>query len=135
MIYAAGEVLLVMIGILLAIQVNKWKEDRKREAVEIEFLKGFINDLEMDLAAYERVIPEIASIKSSINIVLDHLEKDLPWRDSLKYHFGKTFQVYNLLFSLGTYGSIISNDWSIISNINLKMALIGYYRKVNYTEK
>ena len=33
--YAAGEVLLVMIGILLALQVNNWNENRKAEKLAV----------------------------------------------------------------------------------------------------
>lgn len=32
LIYAVGEILLVMIGILLALQVNNWNEERKTNA-------------------------------------------------------------------------------------------------------
>ena len=33
--YAIGEILLVMIGILLALQVNNWNEERKLKRTEI----------------------------------------------------------------------------------------------------
>jgi len=48
--YALGEILLVMIGILLALQVNNWNEERKLEKSESSILKGlnkeFINNIE-----------------------------------------------------------------------------------------
>ena len=40
LIYAIGEVVLVVIGILLALSVNTWNENRKQEIVEKEFIKG-----------------------------------------------------------------------------------------------
>ena len=36
--YAIGEILLVMIGILLALQVNNWNEQRKAEEKELKLL-------------------------------------------------------------------------------------------------
>ena len=36
--YALGEILLVMIGILLAVQVNNWNENRKTKIKEIKIL-------------------------------------------------------------------------------------------------
>jgi len=43
--YAIGEVLLVVIGILIALQVNNWNENRKLDQVELTVLKELKNDL------------------------------------------------------------------------------------------
>jgi len=47
--YAIGEILLVMVGILLALQVNNWNNERSNRALEIKYLKGIKADLQMDL--------------------------------------------------------------------------------------
>ena len=47
LIYAIGEILLVMIGILLALQVNNWNEVRKQRIDEIDLLKDLRTDLEI----------------------------------------------------------------------------------------
>ena len=49
LIYAAVEVLLVMIGILLALQVNKWKEQRKAKKQEFLLLKQLQIDMKSNL--------------------------------------------------------------------------------------
>ena len=46
--YAIGEILLVMIGILLALQVNNWNELRKQGIAETEFIEGVKKDLAQD---------------------------------------------------------------------------------------
>ena len=38
LLYAVGEIALVMIGILLALQVNNWNEERKNRKIELEVL-------------------------------------------------------------------------------------------------
>jgi len=43
--YAVGEILLVMIGILLALQVNNWNEERKEQALSLEFENRIVEDL------------------------------------------------------------------------------------------
>lgn len=48
-LYAAGEILLVMIGILLALQVNNWNTYRQNRQIERNFLKNLKVDLEIDL--------------------------------------------------------------------------------------
>jgi hypothetical protein len=47
--YAAGEIVLVVVGILIALQINNWNEERKHEKTENEFFKGIAYDLNQDL--------------------------------------------------------------------------------------
>lgn len=56
--YAIGEIVLVMIGILLALQVNNWNEERKLFSVQREFL----NNLK-------------AEFESNTQILIDKIEK------------------------------------------------------------
>ena len=37
--YAIGEIILVVVGILIALQVNNWNENRRVESVELHLLK------------------------------------------------------------------------------------------------
>lgn len=46
--YAIGEILLVMVGILLALQVNTWNEGRKLIRAEADFIRGIKTDIEQD---------------------------------------------------------------------------------------
>ena len=48
LLYALGEVLLVMIGILLAVQVNNWNERRKQRSEFTSALRAISTDLAMD---------------------------------------------------------------------------------------
>ncbi len=61
--YAIGEILLVMIGILLAVQVNNWNEKRKLNAEITSILLVFENEL-------------IDNITQSNEIILDGYERD-----------------------------------------------------------
>jgi hypothetical protein len=48
LLYAVGEILLVVIGILLALQVNNWNEQRKIEIAADSYRAKLRNDLAMD---------------------------------------------------------------------------------------
>ena len=42
--YAIGEILLVVVGILIALSINNWNEERKNDLIEKELLRGLIMD-------------------------------------------------------------------------------------------
>ncbi|MEM9000637.1 MAG: DUF6090 family protein [Bacteroidota bacterium] len=62
LLYAIGEIILVVIGILIALQINNWNEERKAkekeaqliEDLHVEFQKNY-NELQMDLKRLETV--------------------------------------------------------------------------------
>ena len=46
--YAIGEIMLVVIGILIALQINNWNEQRKNRENERDLYQRIINDLKFD---------------------------------------------------------------------------------------
>lgn len=70
--YAIGEIVLVVIGILIALQINNWNENRKDHKMSIEFLKGINNDLKKDVILVDSVLQlnkECFSLISSIDSI------------------------------------------------------------------
>ena len=59
LLYAAGEILLVVIGILIALQVNNWNEQRKAEAVAADVRSSIIQDLTSDVVSIDSLIIDI----------------------------------------------------------------------------
>ena len=43
--YAVGEIILVVIGILIAVQINNWNEGQKRSKLKQTYVENLINDL------------------------------------------------------------------------------------------
>ena len=93
LIYAIGEILLVMIGILLAFQVNSWNDQRKINLLEIAILKELKQNLMVDIVDIdENIIMHEQSLKSS-QIISSVIENDLPNNDSLNNHFSNIILV------------------------------------------
>ncbi|TJY36462.1 DUF6090 family protein [Pontimicrobium aquaticum] len=61
--YAIGEIVLVVIGILIALQINNWNEQRKNNKSRKQLVQGLISEFE---ANYNQL--EIAIKKDSINL-------------------------------------------------------------------
>ncbi|WP_166966814.1 DUF6090 family protein [Yeosuana marina] len=51
--YAIGEIVLVVIGILIALQINNWNEERKIKQKETIVLKELLTSINSDLTAYK----------------------------------------------------------------------------------
>ncbi|WP_298369179.1 DUF6090 family protein [uncultured Lutibacter sp.] len=54
--YAVGEILLVIIGILIAVSINGWNEDRKLKKAEQSILKDLKQEMIINLKALESTI-------------------------------------------------------------------------------
>ena len=47
--YAVGEIFLVVIGILIALQINTWNQERKDRILEKEYLTRLKEDIKFDI--------------------------------------------------------------------------------------
>jgi uncharacterized membrane protein YgaE (UPF0421/DUF939 family) len=69
LLYAIGEIVLVVIGILIALQVNNWNEGRKELAKSHEILREIAENLEYNNAQFLQEIKEEEAVVRSIDIV------------------------------------------------------------------
>ena len=54
--YAIGEIILVVIGILIALSINNWNETKKQEQRAIIYANKIINDIETDLKNVDSLV-------------------------------------------------------------------------------
>ena len=57
--YAIGEIVLVVIGILIALQINNWNEKRKENSTIETYLKGIVVDLNNDTKRFDIIIKNL----------------------------------------------------------------------------
>ena len=134
--YAFGEIVLVVIGILIALQINNWNEHRKNRIFEQEFLAGLGEALQNDFARNKNSQKINNHALLSMKIILDHLENDKPYHDSLDAHFGRSIDFDFWDLSEMVFESVNSKGLDIISNKNLRDSLALAYgslnRSINY---
>lgn len=132
MLYAIGEIALVMIGILLALQVNNWNEKRKAKVKEVEVLEDFQKGLTFDIKQLDSIVFQYDRAKFAINKILQHLEKDLPYTDSLDIYFFDTTLVFDSGgLTVGAYETLKSNGFDLISNKEIRDLVILVYDEFN----
>ena len=59
--YAIGEIILVVIGILIALQINNWNENKKLEAKTQDYYKQLLEDLKKDKAFSKNTIAKFSA--------------------------------------------------------------------------
>jgi hypothetical protein len=87
--YAIGEIALVVIGILIALSINNWNEDRKSKEMEHKMLKELYSTNVLNIKDLERGIEMTSEAKKSCDLLIAHLTKNLDYNDSLDQHFSK----------------------------------------------
>jgi hypothetical protein len=65
--YAIGELVLVVFGILVALQINNWNEGRNEQKQITEYAHALIKDLERDLVMAEVIAAEIDLLINKID--------------------------------------------------------------------
>ena len=120
LLYAIGEILLVMIGILLALQVNNWNENRKENQEEQVLLNILRDDFTSRLLELEslnegrllaaRSIESLMSYASDISSMPSNETMDsLLSITTQTFRFNEQFSTLDMLFNSGGINQI-SND-------------------------
>ncbi len=56
LLYAIGEIVLVVIGILIAVSINNWNTNQKQRAAELHYLENIKKDLKLHIQELDRYI-------------------------------------------------------------------------------
>lgn len=72
LLYAIGEIILVVFGILIALQINNWNEEQKLIAAEKATVASLKLEFEKNLIDLERNISAIEAIKNAGEILLEY---------------------------------------------------------------
>ena len=127
-LYAVGEILLVVVGILIALQINNKNESRKLVQKEIEVLQLLQESLAKDLVKFQKVSSFYKVSEKSIKRVLNHLENNLPYEDILATDFFNTTIYYvQSSFTNGPFETLKSSGLELISNTNLRLKIVDVY--------
>ena len=135
LLYAMGEILLVVIGILIALQVDDWREERKLDEERIAILTNLNTDLINDSRNYYTNIRRLEERQEIADQVLELLEQTPSKIDSadtarklliLGYieDYSPSFATYNEIQGSGKLGLLNSNE--------LKIDLANFRSAVDY---
>jgi hypothetical protein len=133
LLYAIGEIVLVVIGILIALQINNWSEVRKFKNLEIVTLIEIQKGLKQALKENLRVEKANMSTIENYEILLEHIEKRLPYSKSLNANFFALLSWQEPDFNYYGFELFKSRGPDLISNDSIKINLLKIYEeKIQY---
>ena len=128
MLYALGEVLLVMVGILLALQVNNRNEWRKDRVNEKKVLSELIKTLELNNEILEENTNEMITSNKSAQIVLSFIDNEWSYSDSLDFHFDRVRMQWTFNFvSQSGFESLKDAGLDIVQSDTLRQEIINLF--------
>ncbi|MFN1835225.1 DUF6090 family protein [Balneola sp. MJW-20] len=128
LLYAVGEILLVVIGILIALQVSNWNQESVTRKLEIDSLKEMKQNLEQDTLILSVFLDQLNDKKEYNREIIEHIENKRPYEvrlDTLQmevyYHRG-----YDT-FNTAAYELLKERGFDIIQNDELRKRITAHY--------
>jgi len=143
LIYAIGEIVLVVIGILIALQINNWNEERKSANMGKEYIGLIYNDLKTDINVLKEIISRLdEQLIATENILTifesqNHFISDTSaftndWsRSSWPLTVDRSQNTFSELKTSGQ--SVLINDKALVDNLNKFYNKYDFYIQ-NYNE-
>ena len=130
--YALGEVLLVMVGILLALQVNNWNNNRTSKIEEEKILKGMYETLNDDLSRFKVKMSKVYNAEKRIQTLQDLIQSGAKV-DTLNILCGAAYGTHNFDLTTSPYEVLKSSGLNIIIDDTLRQLIVKIYDKhLNY---
>jgi hypothetical protein len=129
LLYAAGEILLVVIGILIALQINEWNEERKARQMEHVYYCKLLEDVKQDQILLATLSTENEQRIKSCNQMISLLQQKSS-RKAIQIAMRGAIAKTTFTFKPGksAFEDIKSSgSLHVLSDVVLKDRLISYY--------
>lgn len=130
--YAVGEIFLVVIGILIALSINNWNENRKSKIFAREIYTNLLTSLQQDSAEVNHIIElqtrSVGTLRRLISndSIATQLDREENHPDSLSKNI--MLGVMSFFPKIGIYNLIVSsNGMDVLESKEVKSALINLY--------
>lgn len=128
LLYAFGEIILVVIGILIALSINNWNESRKEKALEKKVLVELKKSLENNYKEMLQDSIRRVNWNKSSDVIISVLHSKAEYHDSLNIHFHNArLPGTNLSLSTAGYEGLKNVGYNIISADILRNSIVELF--------
>jgi hypothetical protein len=124
--YAFGEILLVVIGILIALQINNWNEGRKKAANEAYILNEILNNLNEDDEQIEYILERRMATQTAVEKILKILSTKPSDENGIEKHIAQ-FLTFERFYPMNNAFEMMKSNGLVVENKNLRTAISRYY--------
>jgi hypothetical protein len=132
--YAIGEIALVVIGILIALQINTWNEGRKERIVERQILTNIKAALESDIKNQIRPnLEDCSKDLQNIERIMQSIDNKDAFNDSTATIYSSLMFSKNFKYELTAYKALENEGIKVIRKPELKKEILEIYN-MDYPE-
>jgi len=125
-LYAVGEIFLVMVGILLALQVNNWNQNRLDRKQEVQLLRQIKADLETNSVEIESMRAKMETTKSAADSLLKGFRTKLEIR-GIAFHTSLLHRRFFFTMASSGYSQMSGSLGALIQNSELRNSIAQLY--------
>jgi hypothetical protein len=127
LIYAIGEIILVVIGILIALSINNWNENRKLQKEELNLLLELKSNLEVTLYNFKKDTLSNSNTIHEFKKIESYIKEDLPYNSELDFAFRQIRSWWSPYPIYTAYTTLKTKGLDIISNVPLRNKIVNLY--------
>ncbi len=129
--YAIGEIVLVVIGILIALQINNWNQTKKERYKEINLLKELKMNLQTNIHNLEMDITSQIESEHLINRLIYYIDHKLPYNDSIPIFLTKGDYAPDVILTSSAFETLKTSGLELIISDTLRQNIINLF-EVSY---
>lgn len=128
LMYAVGEIVLVVIGILIALSINNWNDKKKNRAAETLYYNRILEDFELDKKLIEGLVAQANARVDQSKTILLELDSGTKNKNYLINQFLIAIRSENYVPRNVTFKDLTSSgNLKLLTDTTLKNSLIQYY--------
>lgn len=133
LLYGLGEILLVVIGILIALQIDNWHEYNSDRKLEDEYLKKIAINIQDDVLQYNKINKAQTRYRNGIDSFLIIVRNPLVYKtNDLDKYYSHLWRFERFTPNKGALNNIISSGKiNLIQNDELLNSILNYYKTID----
>ena len=120
LLYAVGEILLIVVGILIAFYLDNINAEKQARETETELLSELKSNLVSNIKILERTLESESQYLSYNQMILDYLDHRKPYNEELESAFGVYFWTVTTNPVTGGYEFLKSKGIDLITDDSLR---------------
>ncbi|MFI1770196.1 DUF6090 family protein [Thalassobellus citreus] len=126
--YAIGEIILVVIGILIALQINNWNEAKKEEKQETQIYKELKSDLIQTKNEIQKTISQHNEILKSTQQLIIDISNKKAYSDSIYRFFGDSGEEFKITPKTSAFENLKNIGLNTLTNDSLRISITNLFQ-------